>query len=265
MAQGPTVAFGEPWRLVSWPGSVCVESQSSVQGIFVKSVRGITHRHVIQLMVVRAPHRVCEVVVLSNHANMLVRIIGEVLPPEERIPLDQILAPELDVDVFALRRRGQQLLRHGDGLAIKVLAQRYPRELEKCWHDIRVRRGERLHRTLGHARSADEEGDVDVFFDIAAFAGWEAVLADVVAVVSCVDQVCIVEDGGVGGQPRDDGVDQLVDGLERLEPLAVPVVVVVDLALVELAEGFEVGCCAGLGSLLALQLSILECNLRCLG
>jgi hypothetical protein len=187
MAQGPTVAFSEPWRLVSWPGSVCVGSQSSVQGMFVKSVRGITHRHIVQLMLVRAPHRVREVVVLSNHANMLIRIIGEVLPPEERIPFDQILAPELDVDVFALRRRGQQLLRHGNGLAIKVLAQRYARELEQCWHDIRVRRGERLHCAFGHARPADEKGDVDVFFDVATFAGWEAVLADVVAVVSCVD------------------------------------------------------------------------------
>jgi hypothetical protein len=35
--------------------------------------------------------------------------------------------------------------------------------------------------------------------------------------------------------------------LEGLEPFAVPVVVVVNLGLVELAEGFEVGCCAGLG------------------
>jgi hypothetical protein len=44
MAQGPIVAVGEPWRLVSWPGSVCVGHQYRV---FVKRVRGTTHRHVI--------------------------------------------------------------------------------------------------------------------------------------------------------------------------------------------------------------------------
>lgn len=187
MEVGELARVGLRWVSVSHQYSVCL-------------YRGITHRHIIQLVLIRAPHGIRKVVVLPNHANMLVRVIGEVLPPKERIPLNQILAPELDIDMLALRRRGQQLLRHGDGLAIKVLAQRDPRELEQRGHDVCVRRGQRLHGALGHAGPADEEGDVDVFFDVAALAGGQAVLADVVAVVGGVDQVCVVEDGGAGGE-----------------------------------------------------------------
>jgi len=34
-----------------------------------------TYRHIMQLMLVRAPYRIHEIVVLANHANCLVRAI----------------------------------------------------------------------------------------------------------------------------------------------------------------------------------------------
>jgi len=66
------------------------------------------------------------------------------------------------------------------------------------------------------------------------------VLANVVSVVRCVDEVRIVENSRGGGKTVDDGVDQLINRLQRLQTLAVPVVVVVDFALVQLADRLEV-------------------------
>jgi hypothetical protein len=48
-----------------------------------------------------------------------------------------------------------------------------------------------------HAWAAGEEGNIDVFFVGALFAGLEAVLADVVAIVGCEDQVGFFEDAVV--------------------------------------------------------------------
>lgn len=138
-------------------------------------------------MLIRAPNRIREIIPLPYHTHMLIRIIREILSPKKRIPLYQILAPELYINMFTLRRRRQQLPRDRNRLAIKIVSERNTRERKQRGHDIRMRRRDRLHRAFGHARPADEERNVDVFFNVAAFAGRETVLADVEAVVSCVD------------------------------------------------------------------------------
>lgn len=103
-----------------------------------------------------------------------------------------------------------------------------------------------LYLSFGDPRTADEKGNVDIFFDAAALAGRETVLADVEAIVGRVDQVRVFQDLGASTQSLDDGIDEFVYGLKGLQTLAVPVVVVVDLGLIELAKSLEVGSCSGL-------------------
>jgi hypothetical protein len=64
--------------------------------------------------------------------------------------------------------------------------------------------------------------------------------SSMLAVVGRVDEVGVVQDAWASGQAGDDGVDQLINGLQGLQARAVPGVVVVDLGLVELPKGFEV-------------------------
>ena len=53
-----------------------------------------------------------------------------------------------------------------------------------------------LSSILGDTRAPDEERDVDILFNSATLARWETVLSDVVSVVSCVDQVGVLQDFG---------------------------------------------------------------------
>lgn len=77
--------------------------------------------------------------------------------------------------------------RDGDGFAVKVLAKRYASQMKQCRDDIRVARWNSLDCAFCYARSADEEGYVDVFFDAAAFTRRQLVLANVEPIVCCVD------------------------------------------------------------------------------
>ena len=191
-------------------------------------------------MLIRAPHRIRQIIPLPHNPHMLIRILREVILAAEYIPLDQIIPPKLNIHMFTLITLPQQLLRHRDNLAVKVVAQRNARERKQRRHDIRMAAWKRLFGALRHPRAANEEGDVDVFFDVTALSWREAVLADVVAIVGRVDEVGVVQDAWASGQAGDDGVDQLINGLQGLQARAVPGVVVVDLGLVELPEGFKV-------------------------
>jgi hypothetical protein len=66
------------------------------------------------------------------------------------------------------------------------------------------------------------------------------VLADVEPVVCGVDEICVVQDSRIGAQTIDNGIDELVYRLQRLQPLAVPVVVVIYLRLVELTDRLKI-------------------------
>lgn len=91
--------------------------------------------------------------------------------------------------MLALVVVSQLLLRDGDRLAVEVVAQRDTRETEDGGYEIRVARGNGLNCSFCDAGTPDEEGDIDVFFDAAAFARWEPVLPDVEAVVGRVDEI----------------------------------------------------------------------------
>lgn len=90
----------------------------------------VTNRHIIKLMLVRAPDRIRKVILLSNNTHSLIRIIYIIWPIIKDISLDKVIAPELNVDVFTLVVARQLLLRDWNRLSIKVIAQRDAGELE---------------------------------------------------------------------------------------------------------------------------------------
>jgi len=130
----------------------------------------------------------------------------------------------------------QALLRQRDRNAVEVLVQRNARKLKERGNQVGVRRRERGDLASGDARPARDEGDVDVLLAAAGLARWQTVVADVEAVVGCVEQVRVGEDLRVGLELGDDVVDQLVDGLQGLQAAAIEVVVVLDLVVVELGD-----------------------------
>lgn len=144
-------------------------------------------------MLVRAPDRIRKVVAVANYSDVLVSVVREVVQPEERVALNKVLAPEFDVHMLALLIFGQQVRSNRDGLTVKVFPQRDTCKCKERRHNVSVRGWNGLHSALWHARTANEEGDVDVFFDVAALTRRKTMLADVVAVVSRVDDISVIE------------------------------------------------------------------------
>lgn len=206
--------------------------------------------HIVQLMLVGTPDGVHEFIALRDDTQRLVRILTDLgSEVSEDCSLDDAPSPVLDIDMFVFRRvSGLRFRCHGHGNPVKVFVEGDTGELEQGRDDVGVGGGEGDLGAGSDAGTADGEGNVDVFFDVARLAGGEAVVADVVAVVAGVDDVGVCEDVWVGFEGCDDVVDDFVDGLEGLEAAAVVVVCVGDLGGVEAGEGLEVVDVAGLRS-----------------
>jgi hypothetical protein len=123
---------------------------------------------------------------------MFVRVVGEVRLPEESITLNEVLAPEFNVDMLTLLVGRQHLLGHGNRLAVEIVAQRNPRQFEQRGHNIRVARGDVLDSTLWNPWATDEEGDIHILFNVTALPRRQTVLADMEPVVCGVDEICVV-------------------------------------------------------------------------
>jgi len=95
-------------------------------------------------------------------------------------------------------------------------------------HKISMTTRDILNCAFSNTRTADKERDVDIFFYAARFTGREPVLADVEAVVGCINQISVFQYLGVFAETVDDRPDEVVDGLQGLEARAVPSVVVRD-------------------------------------
>lgn len=89
-------------------------------------------------MLIRTPHRIRKIILLSNNPHSLIGVIRKRRFPIQRVPLDKVIAPKLNVDMLALVVVRQLLLRDGDRLAVKVVAQRDARETEDGGHKVCV-------------------------------------------------------------------------------------------------------------------------------
>jgi hypothetical protein len=147
-------------------------------------------------------------------------------------------APVLDVDVFVPFLFGlfQTRLSDWDRHAVEfwpgLLAdqiQKSGRKVRLCGHDV-------SDFTFRNSRTADDEGNVDVFFEAAFLPRLESVLADMVAVVGRVDDVGVIQDA-VFVKAGYDTVNNLVHGLKGTQAVTVKVVVELDIGLVLAREG----------------------------
>lgn len=147
-------------------------------------------------------------------------------------------APVLDIDVFVPFLFGLFQARLGDwdrhavefwpGLLADQI-QESGRKVCVCGHDV-------SDFAFRNSRTADDEGNVDVFFEAAFLARLESVLADMVAVVGRVDDVGVIQDA-VFVEAGYDTVNNLVHGLEGTQAVTVEVVVELDVGLVLAREG----------------------------
>lgn len=88
--------------------------------------------------------------------------------------------------------------------------------------------------------ASDEEWNVDIFLDSAGLAGWESMLANVVPIVTCINDVGVVQQlqlfdltGYVS--------DQVIDRSECLKSETVELIIVIDNCLIPEREILEVG------------------------
>lgn len=80
---------------------------------------------------------------------------------------------------------------------------------------------------FGYPWSADNKRHVNIFLESALFARLEPMLADVVAIVAGVEDICVVKDSSLV-KACNDLLDNLVHCLESLETLAIEFIVEVD-------------------------------------
>jgi hypothetical protein len=97
-----------------------------------------TYGHVVELVLVCTPHRVCQIVALSDDAYSLVRVFREGVLAKEDVSFYEVVAPELDVYVLALVVAREELLRDGNWLAVEVFTEGDAGEMEKRGDDVGV-------------------------------------------------------------------------------------------------------------------------------
>lgn len=114
-----------------------------------------------------------------------------------------------------------------DGRAIKVFAQRDASKLkdgrsqvDMCCYGI-------LFVTGGNTRTSNEQRHLDIFFISASFSRRQSVLANVEAIVRCVDNVCVVTLTTLLETP-DKRIHQLVNCLKNAQTGPIKVVIVFD-------------------------------------
>ncbi len=75
----------------------CVSLRSGYEG-----ESNVTYNHVVQFVVISTPNHIRKVVVFANDWDVLICVVRETGLPEEGVTFNEILPPELDVDMFAL-------------------------------------------------------------------------------------------------------------------------------------------------------------------
>ena len=193
-------------------------------------------RHVVQLVLVSTPDGIVPVIPFSHDAQGLVSRVddaGDFRVDRLLLALGGAGAPVLDLGVLEALTGGRRVERNGG--AVEVAWELGAGHLQNGGCEIRVGGGDGDGSVLLDARPADDERHVDVFFVGAVLAGEHAVLADVEAVVGRVDDVGIVEEI-VGCEVGNGVVDDLVDGLQRAQAVAVVFIAVGEGRLVLLRQ-----------------------------
>lgn len=191
-------------------------------------------------MLVGAPYRVVQVPRITHYPQCFISVVGKyVVKVDVLFALVDCDAPELDIHVFVTARGGLDygVLCQGDWRAVKVRICRDPAageiEYSRCQirvggHDL----GDMLSRDVG---AADNQRYVDIFLDSACLAWWESMLANMISIIGCVKDVCVIRNAQLL-QAYYNALDELIHGLECTETRAVEMIIEIDFSLIELGQ-----------------------------
>lgn len=180
-------------------------------------------------MVAITPDGVVQVVLGSDDTGSLVRVDNALVGD---IVLVRCQAPVLDLDMLPGLLRAR-VATSRDGLAVKVSGVLSTGPVNDGGHDVEMRSDKVDGLALGNVGSANHHRHIHIFLVGAALAGGQAVLADVEAVVTGVDDVGVLQHV-VLLQLLDRALDQIIDRLQGLETTTVHDIVLLDFRLVEL-------------------------------
>ena len=85
--------------------------------------------------------------------------------------------------------------------------------------------------SFGNPWTTDNQRNINIFFITALFAWWQTVLSNVIAIVTSVEYICVVNDTLLL-QSLDNSINQFIDRLKSPKSGAVKVIVIIDLGLI---------------------------------
>lgn len=169
-------------------------------------------RHVVQLMFIRAPNRVQEVVSIANQAYSFVSVVRCVhcvdvsdegswfrlgVKLTSKFSLVIAFAPEFHVDMVPLLfvlSFSNRSIAHRYRLPIEITSLLNTSKFKKRRHDIGVCGDHIYDPILWYVWSTKIERHVDIFLESASFPGLKPVLANVIPIVGREDDVCVVQE-----------------------------------------------------------------------
>ena len=184
----------------------------------------MTYVQIIQLMFIVAPDRIVQVISFAEDTQSLVGVV-----PIQRFPivsLGERKTPVLDIDMLValgLCFQEASLCQRYSG-AVEV-GSRFGSDQRKDGRGkVSVRSHDVGHLSTRDLGSADDKWNVNVLFEAALLARLKSMLANVIAVIAGINDVCIVEDA-VSLKTRDNSVYEFVQSLERSKACTVEMVV----------------------------------------
>lgn len=85
------------------------------------------------------------------------------------------------------------------------------------------------YESFGHARTAHNERNVNVFLETAFLSGLETMLTDVITVVARVENVSVVNDASLV-EARNYTLNDIVDCLQSAETVSIEMIIEIDIS-----------------------------------
>ena len=160
-----------------------------------------TYNKIVEFVFTTAPNAVIEVIVLADQAETFVGIVpvhmGVILA------LGQRKTPVFDVDVFAplvVAGLCEQEIggNHGDGRSVEIRSDLPTRKRKESRSQIGMRSHNISKFALWNVRATHDQGNIDILFKTTFFPRLKPVLANMVAVVGGIEDVCVFEKVVIG-------------------------------------------------------------------
>jgi hypothetical protein len=160
-----------------------------------------TYNKIVKFVFTTAPNAVIEIIVLADQAETFVGIVpvhmGVILALRQR------KTPVFDVNVFAplviARFCEQEIGRNdGDGRSVEIRSDLPTRKRKESRSQIGMRSHNISDFALWNVRATHDQGNIDVLFKTTFFPRLKPVVANMVAVVGGIEDVCVFEKVVIG-------------------------------------------------------------------